>query len=151
MQEYCLVRAKALYETVLHDAECAKDCSIWLEYSQTLLYLGEYDIGMKVVSKMVAAFRGDFSLTAVLLLNATAINFAAGNFDHAWKFLFRLIQMQDSEGAGNDALLSKSELMFILARIFELCGGSQMERAEEAYYMVILTIQNIISFIRFMQ
>jgi hypothetical protein len=91
---------------------------------------------MKAVAKMVAAFKGDPSLSAVLILNATAINFAAGNFDHAWKFLFRLIQMQDSEGGGVDTLLSKSELVLLLARIFERCGESQMDRAKEAYYMV---------------
>lgn len=148
---------------MLHDPECAKDCSVWLEYSQTLLYLGDYDIGTKAVSKMVLLFKDDANLMPILLLNATAMNFAAGNFEHAWKFLFRLIQLQEADSSNTNtatygatattnatsptstsALFSKGELMFMLARIFERCGEGHLDRAREAYYMVsIQSIYNI--------
>lgn len=109
--------------------EQAADPSVWLEYSQVLLFQGNYDLGARTTALIATKF-ADTPSAPVYLLNAAAMFFAAGNFDQAGKHMFQSIQ------TGPPKFFSKSEMLFMLSRTFEQSGTLDDSRAEDGYFMV---------------
>lgn len=129
---YNLERAKALYETALLHVDLATDPGVWLEYSQILLFLGEFDLGTKTTALIASKFSNSSS-APIYLLNAAAMHSAEGQFELAGKFMFQSIQ------TGPPTFFSKSEMLFLLSRTFEQSGQTDDSRAEDGYLMVLST------------
>ena len=128
---YNLERAKALYETALLHVEIASDPEVWLEYSQILLFMGDFDLGTKTTALIASKFSNSPN-APIYLLNAAAMNCAQGQFELAGKFMFQSIQV------GPPTFFSKSEMLFLLSRTFEQSGQMDDSRAEDGYLMVLL-------------
>jgi hypothetical protein len=128
-QVYSLERAKALYETALLHMDIASDPGVWLEYSQVLLFIGDFELGAKTTALIASKF-ADTPNSPIYLLNAAAMYCALGQFEQAGKFMFQSIQ------AGPPRFFNKSEMLFLLSRTFEQSGITDDSRAEDGYKMV---------------
>lgn len=135
-ETYSLERAKELYENVLLDLDQAADPSVWLEYSQVLLFQGNYDLGSRTTALIATKF-ADSPNAPIYLLNAAAMYFAAGSFDQAGKNLFQSIQQ------GPPKFFTKSEMLFMLSRTFEQSGTLDDSRAEDGYFMVFQNLDTV--------